>query len=66
MKSLMLSVFWEAGTQPNKFILFIIQDDFEFNQKHKTIVMLLLVHKFSYCNQIILKCILQKLTLVFT
>lgn len=41
MKFLMFSIFWEAGTQPKKFLLFIIQNDFEFNQKHKPIVMLL-------------------------
>lgn len=33
----MLSVFWEASTQPKKFLLFIIKNDFEFNQKYKLI-----------------------------
>lgn len=29
----MLSIFWEASTETNKFLLFMIQNDFVFNQK---------------------------------
>lgn len=42
MKFSMLPIFWEACVRPMKFLPFIIQNDFEFNQKHKPIVKMLL------------------------